>query len=90
MARRAATQGAQAHRPMGGVGCQERGRVPFWHSLAKPKHAQREFFLQFLSAHVSTRSWRGEKFFEKLLSAHVVPRAPVRRRYEPKPAQNGP
>ena len=49
MARRAAiaTWGhaaSQSHRPTGGVGCWECGRVPFCHSLAKPKPPRREFF----------------------------------------------
>ena len=48
-----------------------------------------KFFEKFLSTHVSTRNLRGEKLFKMLLSAYVVPGAPARTRYQPKPARNG-
>ena len=81
--------GSQAHRHMGGVGCGEVSVGGFLFGIAwgSRNPCGEKFFLQLLSAHVSTGNWRREKLFKKFLSAQVVPGAPSRSRYQAKPAQ---
>ena len=74
MARRPATRGhagTQAHRPTGGVGCRECERVPFRHSLAKPKPAWRDVFFYSFSPRTFPPETCAERSFLKSFSPHM-------------------